>query len=325
MVRHALVLTAFLGFAGAAPAATWADGMFDSLSHDFGTVPRGPIVTHYFQVTNNTGQLVHIASVRVSCGCLSASATRTSLQPGERTTIVAKLDTNRFSGLWRKPMYVTFDQPQWAEVTIMVQAVSRDDVNLSPETLSFGKIRHGASPEASVAVAMFGGNWRVVDARSETAYVQPRVSLARQAPGETTYQVTARLRPDLPPGNWYTSVKVFTDNPAMPQLTIPLSVDVGAPLTVSPGVTAFGKIKKGADSERKILVRADQPFKIVDIKGADKQVRVVDENPGSAAMHRLLVTVRPAATGPLTRTIQIITDLKDDNRVNFQTTGDVEP
>jgi hypothetical protein len=325
MVRHALVFTALLGFAGAAPAATWADGLFDSLSHDFGTVPRGPIVTHYFQVTNNTGQPVHIASVRVSCGCLSASATRTSLQPGESTTIVARLDTNRFSGLWRKPMYVTFDQPQWTEVTIMVQAVSRDDVNLAPETFSFGHIRHGGSPEASVTVAMFGGNWRVLDARSETTFVQPRVSQLRQVPGETTYQVTARLRPDLPPGNWYTTIKVSTDNPAMPQLTIPLTVDVGAPLTVTPKVTALGKIKKGTDTERKILVRADQPFRIVDIKGGDKQVRVVDENPGSAAMHRLVVTVRPNAAGALTRTIQVITDLKDDNRVTFQTTGDVIP
>src|SRR5208282_3490026 len=69
MVRHALVLVMLVGLAQAAPAAPWADALFDNLSHDFGTVPRGPHVTHHFTVTNTTGAPLHITSVRVSCGC----------------------------------------------------------------------------------------------------------------------------------------------------------------------------------------------------------------------------------------------------------------
>jgi hypothetical protein len=324
MARHVLALMMLVSFAGTAPAASWADALFDNLSHDFGTVPRGPIVTHYFHVTNTTGQPLHIVSVRVSCGCLRASATRSQLAPGESTTIVAELHTDRFAGFWRKPFYVTFDQPQWAEVTIMVQANSRDDVTLAPDTLAFGRVRHGTTPDASVTVVLSGGgNWKVLEAKSDSDFVQPRVRQVRRDAAEAAYQVTAQLRPDLPVGNWYSTLKVATDNPAMPQLTIPLTVEVGAPLSVSPKLTTLGQVKQGTETERKILVRADQPFRILEVKGTDSQVRVVDSTQGSAPVHRLVLTFRPTAPGALSRTIQVITDLQNDNRADFQATADV--
>ena len=55
MVRYALGIALLLGAAGAAAAGSWAEGLFDALSHDFGAVPRGPAVSHAFTVTNTTG------------------------------------------------------------------------------------------------------------------------------------------------------------------------------------------------------------------------------------------------------------------------------
>src|SRR5690349_16734060 len=47
MFRYSLVLVAGFWVAGSAGAATWADGLFDELSKDFGSVPRGPTLTHH--------------------------------------------------------------------------------------------------------------------------------------------------------------------------------------------------------------------------------------------------------------------------------------
>jgi hypothetical protein len=259
MFRHALVVLTLAGLAGTAPAATWAEGLFDSLSHDFGTVPRGPVVTHYFHLTNTTGQPLHIASVRVSCGCLNASATRRDIPPGESATIVAQLHTDRFNGFWRKPMYVTFDQPQWSEVTIMVQAVSRDDVALAPESLAFGHIPQGTARDASVQVLLSGGNWKILQAKSDSDYVEPKVRLLRQDGGESSYQVTAHLRPDLPAGHWFTSIKIATDNPAIPQLSIPLTVEVTQPASASSKTTGTGQRKTNQPDRRTDSGAARQP------------------------------------------------------------------
>src|SRR5258708_6341647 len=89
MFRYSLVLTLGLLAAGPAAAASWADGLFDELSKDFGSVLRGPALTHPFRVKNNTKGDVNIFSVRPSCSaCTTAWAVKTHLAPGEETAVV---------------------------------------------------------------------------------------------------------------------------------------------------------------------------------------------------------------------------------------------
>src|SRR5262249_15121454 len=86
MFRYSFAI--LLGFCAATSArASWADGLFDELSRDFGSVPRGPTLQHPFRVVNKTDQYVTISGVRVSCGCVSAQALKATLAPGEETAI----------------------------------------------------------------------------------------------------------------------------------------------------------------------------------------------------------------------------------------------
>src|SRR5260370_11966641 len=97
MIRSTLVLlTALWVSTGTASATSWADALFDDLTHDFGASPYGATVRRVFTITNTTGQKVRIASVRVSCGCVSAAVTRRELAPGEKTSLVVSVDTRRF-------------------------------------------------------------------------------------------------------------------------------------------------------------------------------------------------------------------------------------
>ena len=73
MLRFSLVCVLGLCLTGTSFAGSWADGMFEEMSRDFGSVPRGPTLTHYYRIANKTGGPVHISGVRVSCGCVSAS------------------------------------------------------------------------------------------------------------------------------------------------------------------------------------------------------------------------------------------------------------
>src|SRR5262249_52791863 len=145
-----------LAAAGAANAATWADGLFDQLSKDFGSVPRGTTMTHRFRVVNKTGNPVNIFSVRVSCGCVTASATRTYLQPGEEAHVVTQMDSSRFIGARSVTVYVQFDRPNFEEVRLWVQANARNDFNVNPATLSVGQVKRGSTPSATVTVTFQG-------------------------------------------------------------------------------------------------------------------------------------------------------------------------
>src|SRR5262245_39146548 len=113
MLRYCLVLTAALSAATSAGAATWADGLFDALTKDFGSVARGPLLTHDFRVTNNTKTTVNLSSVRVSCGCVTALAQGNTLKPGESTTVHITMDTTRFIGPKTVTVFVQFSEPQF--------------------------------------------------------------------------------------------------------------------------------------------------------------------------------------------------------------------
>ena len=78
-------------------------------------------------------------------------------------------------------------------------------------------------------------------------------------------------------------------------------------------------------AERKVIVHGTAPFLIKEIKGIDKNLVVRDTTTGSKAVHVLSVTFRPTAVGDLQRTLQIITDLKEENTVEFTTRAQVVP
>ena len=169
MVRHSLVILAGLCLTGPASAGSWADSLFEELGKDFGSVPRGPVLTHPFHLTNTTKNVVTIGNVRVSCGCTTVVALKSRLNPGESTTVVAHMDSGRFVGSRTVTIFVRFDEPQFEEVRLWVRAYSRDDLFVSPDTLAFGKIKQGSSPTATAQRLVLSSVTRSRPNTSQTA------------------------------------------------------------------------------------------------------------------------------------------------------------
>src|SRR5579859_1436405 len=318
MFRYSLILLVGLGVAGQA-SATWADGLFEELQRDFGSVPRGPTLNHPFRLTNKTTTPVHIAGVRVSCGCVTAIALQDELAPGQSTAIVANMDTHRFIGPKSVTIFVSFDRPQWDEVQLLVQANGRDDVMLTPESLAFGQIRRGAGPTMSLNVSFLGNSQlRIADVRSESNYVLPSLRETRRDDAEVAYQLTANIRQDVPVGKWYTDIWLTTNNPSTPRVRVPLTVEVQTALSVSPVTTALGQVKPGELTERKVVVRADTPFRIVGVRGTDHQISIQDSTGESKPVHVLTIKFKAEKTGEQNWSIHVYTDMKDDNEIEFQ-------
>ena len=320
MYRYSLLAVALLGIASQARAQAKAEGMFDELTRDFGSVPRGQVVTHPFRIVNNTKQAVHISSVRVSCGrCSSARALQTFLQPGQETAIIATMDTNQFINNKTITIFVLFDQPR-EEVRLWIQANSREDVVFSPDNIAFGQVKRGAEPESKITISFQGGSpTKIVEIKSESNYVQPTMKEVKRNNGDIVYEVIAKLRKDTPAGKWYTDLWLTTDNPAIPKLRVPVTVEVEAALSVSPGTVSLGQVKAGTESDRKVMIRGVRPFRITGILGADKQLQVRHANDESKTVHVLTVTVNPNEPGDLTHRITVQTDLQTGGDIEFRT------
>jgi hypothetical protein len=325
MFRFGFVVLVGLAATGPVAAAAWADGMFDELSKDFGSVPRGPVLTHPFRVTNNTGSPVHIASIRVSCGCTTVTAEQTMLAPGESTVLLAQMDTRRFSGIKNVTIYVQFDRPRGEEVRLWVQANGRDDITVTPDTLVFGRIKRATSPTATVSLTLLRGQWQVLGVQSESNYVQTALTVQHRDMAEVAYQLTARLRSDAPVGKWYTDLWVKTNNPSMPRIRVPLTVEIESALSVSPGTVVLEQVKAGTEAERKVIVRGVKPFRITEIKGTSPEMSVQDSTADSKPVHVLTVTVKSARLGELNRKFRVLTDLPGEGDIEFSARATVVP
>jgi hypothetical protein len=322
MFRYSLVFLIGIGLAGTATtarAATWADAMFEELSKDFGSVPRGPTLQHPFRLVNRTHAVVNIASVRVSCGCVTATALKGTLAPGEATAVVAQMDTRRFSGVKTVTIYVQFDRPAWEEVRLWVQANSRDDINVTPDTFAFGRTKRGASPTSTVTVTFLGGSAsQITDVQSDSNYVQTALRPVVNQDQEVVYQLSARVRSDAPVGKWYTDVWLQTTNPSMPRVRVPLTVEIESALSISPAGVQFGAVKVGAEAERRVMIRGVKDFKITGVRGTDPEVVVRDNTRDSRPVHVLTVTLKADRTGAVNRTLRVITDLPEEAEIDFE-------
>lgn len=326
MVRYGMVGLALWVLAAPASAGTWADALFEELSRDFGSVPRGSTLSYPFRLVNNTGNTVRISNIRVTCGCTTAKALQNVLGPGQETAILVTMDTRRFYHTKNVTVFVQFDLPRSDEVRLWVQANSRDDVAVLPDTLNFGRIKRGTGPAVSVNVSFLGADsWKVEGLSCESNYIQPSIREIARNPAEVNYELTAKVRPDAPAGKWFTDVWLSTNNPGMSRIRVPLTVEIEAPVTVSPTNVTLGQVKKGSETERKVILRGVSPFKITRILGTDKQVQVRGTTSESRTVHVLSVSLRPSQAGDLNRTIRVQTDLIGSGEVEFFATAHVVP
>jgi len=301
--------------------------MFDELSHDFGSVPRGPTLTHYFRIANTTKTPIHIANVRVSCGrCSSARVLQNYLQPGQETAVLATMDTNQFINTKTITIYVTFDQPRFEEVRLWMQANSREDVVFNPASIAFGQVKRGATPETKLTISFLGGaTTQVLETKSDSNYVQPVMKEVTTNNGATAYEITAKLRGDTPAGKWFTDIWLKTNNPSMPRLRVPVTVEVEAALSVNPSTVSLGQVKAGVEEDRKVIIRGVRPFRILNIGGTDTELQVRQTSTESKAVHVLTVTLNPREVGDMSRVIRVQTDMTSNADIEFNAQAKVVP
>jgi len=316
-------LLAFGSFAMAGPA-----DMFEEKEKDFGVSPKGTVLIHYFRFTNNTKQTVTLGQPRVSCGCVTPALSKNQLAPGETAAVIAYMDTRRIpqSGVTKMVIvYVPFQSPTFEEVALRVITVTRDDLLMSPDTLAFGSVPKGKSAKVSTKVTFTSdADWEIKKATSTGAYVHPEFKLASRNGTTVTYDVTAKLDKDCPVGNWTSDIYLETSNAAVAKLRVPVTVNVTAPVAVSPPAVAFGSVKMGSGSEQTVTIQSNTPFKILSVKGADDQLTVKVDKDAAQPVHTVVIAANPKATGGFTRTVEIVTDNKEQPKVIVQVTAKVE-
>ena len=136
---------------------------------------------------------------------------------------------------------------------------------------------------------------------------------------------TAQVRPDTPPGRWFTDVWLTTNNPTLPRMRVPLTVEIERARRPQTLNVALGKVKAGTDAERKFVLRGDKPFRVTAITGTGAELEVRDAGSDSRAVHAMTLILHADNAGQFSRTIRVRTDMPNVGDFEIKTQAEVIP
>ncbi len=309
-----LALAALVAATASAPAQGWAEKMFkDGASHDFGTVPKGAQSVHRFKVVNIYAVPMDITALKPSCGCVSATAAKRTLEPREESYIEVRMDGRRYSGKKAVTVTVTVGPTYVSSAILKISATGRADVVFNPGDVNFGLVAQGTTPTRTVDVEYAGRlDWKINEVVAADMPFTIDAKQLHRGGGQVRYRLAVTLKADAPAGILKNEIILKTNDPASP--TVPLVVEgiVQPSLTVQPSALNLGAVKAGEALTRKVVVRGSAPFKITKVEGVGDGIELPAGLPAEAqAVHVLEVKVTMANPGLFRRELRITTSAQD--------------
>ncbi len=312
-VLASLAALAFSTHVASQQAAAWADKLFGAnLVHDFGVVARGAQLKHSFKFTNLYKVPLEVTSIRVSCGCVSATSSAKILQPNETATLNVTMDARQFVGPKTVRAHVTVGPEFISTAVLTISANARGDVAFNPTDIDFGNLQRGQAMTRFIDVeSTSGADWRVTEIiKSASAPFDLRVEELPRPPGGANrrgYRIHATLKSDAVNGAFKQDVQLKTNDPSSPSLSFQVHGSVANSLAVSPSPVVVSGMRVGESQTKKLIVRAQRPFRILGIDGQGQGITVDYDNRTEATLI-LTVHVQANQPGPLRRTLTIRTD-----------------
>ena len=297
----------------AAPCAAqeWADKMFETRSHDFGTVARAAKTEFTFELTNIYLEDVHIANVRSSCGCTTPRIEKDTIKTYEKGAIIAHINSQSFLANQSATVTVTIDKPLYAEVQLHVKVYVYSDVLLEPDSVALGSVTRGTSAERTIRVRYSGrSDWQVVEVKSNNPHLTGTVAETSRQGSQTAYELKVVLDKDAPVGYLNEHLLLVTNDPRTKQIPVLVEGQVQSDISVSPASLFLGGLQPGQSVTKQIVVRGQKLFRIVSIQGDCKCLQAIVPK-GEEAKSLYLVPITFTAgekTGKITQTICIETD-----------------
>ncbi|MFO1062919.1 MAG: DUF1573 domain-containing protein [Pirellulales bacterium] len=290
-------------------------------AHSFGTVARAAKTEHQFVIRNPFKEPLHLTSIRASCGCTTPIIETEWIKPGETGTVLARFNTGTFTGDRKATLTLTIDRPQFMDLQLNVKGYIRSDIVFNPGELSFGNVPAGDGKQLDVSLDYAGkSDWKINKIAADSKYVSADFTEISRNGGRVKYGITARLSPECPTGPLATQLILYTSDQRL--VTVPLQcfANVQADLSASPAALALGEIKPGQPIKQRILLKGNEPFNVLNVKGSNIQIEFEPTTEAKAVQFLNLTFAAPteAQQGDNLAGLDIATDLSGGKAVRIE-------
>ena len=313
MARRAVLAFLLALFTGSpAGAQQWAKKMFQTTTHDFGSVARGAKAEYEFVLKNIYLKDVQIASVRSSCGCTTPRIKKPLLKTYEKGAIVASINSHTFLGRQGATITVTLDKPRYAQVQLQVAVYVHRDVVFQPAGVELGSVDRGTPLEKKISVSCTRrSDWKILNVRSGNPHLSGKVVETGRQGNRVSYELRVHLDENAPTGYIRDHLILVTNDERSAKIPVLVEGRVLPEVVVSPVSLFLGVVRPGEKVTKRLVVRGKKPFRITSVT-ADCDCFEFGVPAGEAAKPLHLVPVTFTAgdkPGKVVKTIRVKTDL----------------
>ncbi|MFK7768459.1 MAG: DUF1573 domain-containing protein [Mariniblastus sp.] len=298
-----IFLLCLFGSAGVSHAQQWARAMFTEYVKDFGKVPLGEVPEYRFEIENKYEEDIRIRSIRSSCGCTIATASKNVLKTWEKGEIICKFNTPAVGpGFKQATVTVEFDRPFVGECQLTVRGTIVAGVSFSPKSIDFGDVTAKKLPVKKITLTSTGNPFfRVADIKSTFQHIKVQVSETARSNGLVKVEMVTQLKDSAPTGFNQGELYVMVEDdyrrrgpnntPILRQIPLRFSGNHVSEFRVAPEILSLGPIEPGKSVVQKVFLSSSLPFRLTDVKCQSEAFRVkADDANESKKVHIVEVT-----------------------------------
>lgn len=262
-----------------------------------GEVKAGPPLVHTFDLAQAGAGTVTVTKVESACGCLRRALGAETLRAGEKTQLTVEVNTlaqpegaNRWQIAVGYLVAVPGAPPEHKELLLQITATLAREVAVSPPQLAFSTA--GEATQSITIADKRAKPLTVTRAASSSEWLTVEVAPAGGEP--RAQKVTVKLVPTAPPGHRDELVVLYTDDPAYPELRVPVRVlkRAAGGVTATPDALALRFAPGQTEASALVQLRAPDG-KAFTIAAAESDLPgvAVKHSTGAAALAAVRVTV----------------------------------
>jgi hypothetical protein len=265
-----------------------------------GDVKGGPPLLHTFELANSGASPISITKIEAGCGCVRRVLTRELLAPGETAKLTIEVNTltqpdgpNRWQVSVAYQIEAAGKPRATGELLLQISATLSREVSVTPPQLAFSSA--GAAAHTLQVGDTRGKPLTVVRAVASSPHLTAEVSAREMGKPQA---IVVRLAADAPAGERDESILLQTDDPAYPELRVPVRVlkRAGAAVTAAPESITVRIAPGSADVSSLVQLRS-RAGKALAIAAVESDHPAVSArwSPGEAAVAVVRITLSQTA------------------------------
>jgi hypothetical protein len=195
---------------------------------DFGSIPKGSIVSHSFMLKNIGQDSLAITKVKPTCGCTTAPLSSNSIAPGAEANLTAIFNSEKFNGRVNKQINIDTSDPIRPYLKVSFKAVINNPlltITPEPAEIDFGTVKPGAKAQMKLSIAN-GENKPVKIAIVDQANSIKGSMALPEIPAHGKSELVLDLAPQSSPGELKESITLEAVDLPDSRFTIPCKVKI---------------------------------------------------------------------------------------------------